>query len=212
MDRAASGNSCFRRSPHAPMPRKGFAAQAAGHWRCSRRTRRGDRPTRPGADARAGWCSEVVFQRITDFRGPKEAPALSPDGKMAAFVALIGGRRQIWIRFLAGGAALQVTRDDVDHEQPRWAPDSTALIYYTPSRRAWRRDDLGNRRARRRAAADHVGDVRRRHQPRRTTRRRISARRRRRGPDGGRARRLSGTADRAAARRLHVFVAALVAR
>jgi serine/threonine protein kinase/Tol biopolymer transport system component len=89
------------------------------------------RPDPPPKHAQPG-VREVVFQRITDFRGTKEAPALSPDGKMAAFVALIGGRRQIWIRFLAGGAALQVTRDDVDHEHPRWVPDSTALIYYTP--------------------------------------------------------------------------------
>jgi Tol biopolymer transport system component len=76
---------------------------------------------------------EVEFRRITDFRSRKESPAVSPDGKMAAFVAVIGGRRQIWIRFLAGGSALQITRDDVDHEQPRWAPDSSRLIYYTPA-------------------------------------------------------------------------------
>jgi Tol biopolymer transport system component len=45
----------------------------------------------------------------------------------------VGGRRQIWIRLLAGGVLLQVTRDDVDHEQPRWTPDSSTLIYYTPA-------------------------------------------------------------------------------
>jgi Tol biopolymer transport system component len=89
-------------------------------------------PLEPAAEARRPAGRDVVFQRITDFKGPKEAPAVSPDGKMAAFVALVAGRRQIWIRFLAGGAALQVTRDDVDHEQPRWAPDSSTLVYYTP--------------------------------------------------------------------------------
>ena len=92
----------------------------------------------PGEDAgRAahsppGGRSEVAFRRLTDFSGKKEAPALSPDGKMIAFAAIVGQRRQIWIRLLAGGAALQVTRDDVDHESPRWAPDSSSLIYYTP--------------------------------------------------------------------------------
>jgi Tol biopolymer transport system component len=75
----------------------------------------------------------VEFQRLTDFWGMKEAPALSPDGKIVAFVAFVGGRRQILIRLLAGGAPLQVTRDDSDHEHPRWTPDSSTLIYYTPS-------------------------------------------------------------------------------
>lgn len=74
--------------------------------------------------------SEVHFQRLTDFSGLKESPAISPDGKMVAFVALSRGRRQIWIRLLAGGTPLQVTRDDVDHEEPRWTPDSSTLVYY----------------------------------------------------------------------------------
>ena len=76
---------------------------------------------------------EVEFHRLTDFVGPKESPAVSPDGKMVAFVAYVGRHRQIWVRLLAGGPVLQVTRDDSEHEHPRWAPDSNTLIYYTPS-------------------------------------------------------------------------------
>ena len=34
----------------------------------------------------------VEFQRLTDFSGMKESPAMSPDGKMVAFVALVGGQ------------------------------------------------------------------------------------------------------------------------
>jgi eukaryotic-like serine/threonine-protein kinase len=75
----------------------------------------------------------VQLQRLTDFVGMEESPAISPDGKTVAFVARAGGKRQIWLRLLAGGAPLQITRDDVDHEQPRWAPDSTSLIYFVPS-------------------------------------------------------------------------------
>ena len=63
----------------------------------------------------------------------EESPAISPDGKTVAFVARAGSKRQIWLRLLAGGAPLQITRDDADHEQPRWAPDSSSLIYYVPS-------------------------------------------------------------------------------
>ena len=81
----------------------------------------------------AAIARDVEFQRLTDFVGMKESPALSPDGKMVAFVTLINGRRQIWIRLLAGGVPLQVTRDDSDHHQPRWAPDASTLLYYSPS-------------------------------------------------------------------------------
>jgi hypothetical protein len=33
---------------------------------------------------------------------------------------------------LAGGAPLALTKDDVDHYAPRWAPDSSSVIYFTP--------------------------------------------------------------------------------
>jgi Tol biopolymer transport system component/predicted Ser/Thr protein kinase len=73
----------------------------------------------------------VNLQRITDVVGMEEHPAASPDGKTAAFIAPANGRRQVWVRLLAGGAPLQVTRDDADHEHPRWAPDSSSLIYFS---------------------------------------------------------------------------------
>jgi serine/threonine protein kinase len=87
-------------------------------------------------DARAVQAAiarDVEFQRLTDFVGMKESPAVSPDGKMVAFVSLHNGRRQIWIRLLAGGVPLQVTRDDNDHHEPRWTPDASTLLYHSPS-------------------------------------------------------------------------------
>ena len=82
---------------------------------------------------RGRTAKTVQVQRITDFVGVKESPAISPDGKTVAFVAPVNGRKQIWIRLLAGGPPLQLTRDDTDHEHLRWAPDSSSLIYFTPS-------------------------------------------------------------------------------
>ena len=35
------------------------------------------------------------------------------------------------MRLLAGGPPLQVTRDDADHDHPRWAPDSSSLVYFS---------------------------------------------------------------------------------
>jgi serine/threonine protein kinase/sugar lactone lactonase YvrE len=92
-------------------------------------------PVAPGPDTTSPWATRgrnVEFQRLTDEVGINESPAISPDGKMVAFVAVADGRRQIWIRLLNGGAPLQVTRDDSDHLHPRWTPDSSALIYYAP--------------------------------------------------------------------------------
>ena len=75
----------------------------------------------------------VEFQRLTDVEGLKETPAISPDGKTVAYVAVVAGKRQVWIRLLAGGGPLQLTRDDAHHMHPRWAPDSSTLIYFTPA-------------------------------------------------------------------------------
>jgi Tol biopolymer transport system component len=106
----------------------------------------------------------VHFHRLTDHVGVNESPAISPDGRMVAFVAMAGGRRQIWVQLVAGGAPLQITRDDADHTGPRWFPDSSALIYYTPGDRPedegtlWEVSALGGT-ARPVASAVGPGDV-----------------------------------------------------
>ncbi|HEV8253716.1 MAG TPA: protein kinase [Vicinamibacteria bacterium] len=74
----------------------------------------------------------VRVQRLTDRLGLEESPAVSPDGKSVAFTAAAGGRRHIFVRLMAGGAPLQITRDDADHEFPRWTPDSSSLLYFSP--------------------------------------------------------------------------------
>jgi eukaryotic-like serine/threonine-protein kinase len=76
---------------------------------------------------------EVRLERLTDSVGIVGSPAISPDGKMVAFVVATGGRRQIWVRLLAGGVPLQITRDDADHREPRWLPDSSGLVYFAPA-------------------------------------------------------------------------------
>ena len=86
-----------------------------------------------GLKPRAENSSPAEVRRLTDFVGMEEFPAVSPDGKSVAFTAEVSGRRQIWVRLLAGGSPLQVTRDDADHQYPRWSPDSSSLIYFSPS-------------------------------------------------------------------------------
>ena len=68
---------------------------------------------------------------ITSFVGLEEFPSISPDGKMVAFTAAQDGRRQVFVRILKGGQPHPVTNDDSDHQQPRWLPDGSALMYFS---------------------------------------------------------------------------------
>jgi serine/threonine protein kinase len=92
----------------------------------------------------AGWLlrartsriptAPLQVQRLTDLVGLEENPTISPDGKTLAFVTSSGsdGKRQIWTRLIGGGTSLLVSKDDVDHYGPRWWPDSSSILYYTP--------------------------------------------------------------------------------
>ena len=72
---------------------------------------------------------------ITDFLGLEESSSLSPaDGRSVVFTAQQAGRRQIFVRLLSGrGEPLRLTNDDADHQQPRWLPDESAILYFTPA-------------------------------------------------------------------------------
>lgn len=70
-------------------------------------------------------------RRLTDLSGVEEFPSMSPDRKSVAFTASVNGRRQIFVRLLAGGSPLQITKDDVDHRFPRWSNDASALVYFS---------------------------------------------------------------------------------
>jgi serine/threonine protein kinase len=78
----------------------------------------------------------VRLLRLTDLTGLEEFPAISPDGKSVAFTAETNGRRQIWVRLLAGGPPLKIPTEGANHLYPRWSSDSASLIYYSPSSEA----------------------------------------------------------------------------
>lgn len=85
----------------------------------------------------AGEATRMVeVRRLTDFEGLERFPAVSPDGRAVAFTADAGGKHQIWVRLLGGGAPLQLTRGAADHFQPRWSPDSSTIIYLVPAAEA----------------------------------------------------------------------------
>lgn len=84
----------------------------------------------------------VRFQRITDMVGLEESPALSPDGKTVAFAAAIGNARQLFVLLIAGGPPLRITSDPADHQSPRWLPDSSGLLYFSPGSAAEGQGDI----------------------------------------------------------------------
>ena len=73
------------------------------------------------------------IHRLTDFKGLEEFPAIAPDLKAVAFTARLDGSQQIFVRLLAGGAPLQITKDGADHEQPRWSRDASTILYFSPA-------------------------------------------------------------------------------
>ena len=74
------------------------------------------------------------LQRLTNLVGLEETPALSPDGRSVAFTAGVNGRRQVFVQDRAGGGEPnQITFDDADHQFPRWTPDSSWLMYFSPA-------------------------------------------------------------------------------
>jgi eukaryotic-like serine/threonine-protein kinase len=83
---------------------------------------------RPSARANAAYTAH----RVTDLPGLEEFPAISPDRKFVAFTASVNGLRQIYVRLLASGAPVQITKDAVDHRFPRWSADAAALFYFSP--------------------------------------------------------------------------------
>ncbi len=71
--------------------------------------------------------------RLTELPGIEESPAVSPDGKSVAFTAAVGDKRQVLVQLIASGAPLQITHDTADHECPRWSPDSSSILYFSPA-------------------------------------------------------------------------------
>jgi Tol biopolymer transport system component/DNA-binding winged helix-turn-helix (wHTH) protein len=76
---------------------------------------------------------EARVIRLTNIAGLEESPAISPDGKSLAFTGGVDGKRQVLVRLITGGTNLQITHDPVDHQCPRWLPDSSSILYFSPT-------------------------------------------------------------------------------
>ncbi len=78
-------------------------------------------------------------RRITTHPAEDRNPALSPDGKWLAFASDREGNWDIFLKPVAGGAAVKITSDLTDEYSPAWSPDGKRIAYVSE-----REDALGD--------------------------------------------------------------------
>ncbi len=57
--------------------------------------------------------------------------AFSPDGKMIAFASTKTGGKNVWIKQVGEGEALQITKDEFGNEQPVWSPGGEEVAFFS---------------------------------------------------------------------------------
>ena len=81
------------------------------------------------APARAAW------QQLTNFTDSATQPAISPDGRMLAFIRGAGTfvtDGQIYVKLLPDGEPMQLTHDGQQKMSPQFSPDSSRIAYTIP--------------------------------------------------------------------------------
>lgn len=57
------------------------------------------------------------------------SPSISPDGNRIVYAVLISGKEQLFTMNLDGSKPIQITHDDINHNNPIWSPDSRKIVF-----------------------------------------------------------------------------------
>src|SRR6185369_17262357 len=76
------------------------------------------------------WASVAMgaTTQFTNTAGLELDPAISPDGRLVAYVGGAFGHMRIYVRPIAGGNAVEVSGNEMPyHRWPTWSPDGNSL-------------------------------------------------------------------------------------
>ena len=79
--------------------------------------------------------SPAEWVQLTDFTDSAVSPALSPDGRMLAFVRssdTFAGQGQVYVKLLPSGEPVQLTHDALPKMSPVFSPDGSRIAYTVP--------------------------------------------------------------------------------
>jgi Tol biopolymer transport system component/predicted Ser/Thr protein kinase len=77
-------------------------------------------------------ATQTEWVPVTDFSDSAVAPALSPDGRMLAFIRgeeTFVGVGQIYVKLLPDGEPVQLTHDELHKMSPEFSPDGSRIAY-----------------------------------------------------------------------------------
>ena len=96
--------------------------------------------------ARTAAASAESWVQLTDFADSAVSPALSPDGRILAFIrggdAFIGSG-EIYAKVLPDGDPVQLTHDGTDKMSPEFSPDGSTIVYTAGGWDTWSVPVLG---------------------------------------------------------------------
>ena len=88
----------------------------------------------------APMASQAEWTPLTDFADSVVSPAISPDGRMLAFIRgpdTFIGEGQVYVKLLPNGEPVPLTRDDMGKMSPEFSPDGSRIAYTAHTGTAW---------------------------------------------------------------------------